>query len=67
VAGFLFFAARAVAGCEASAAVTHLPAPSATAWTLCLAMLSRIPKNWLVKPLLPDQNSQLAKTIGPLL
>jgi hypothetical protein len=47
--------------------VTHLPAPSTVAWTLFLAMLSRIPKNWLVKPLLPDQNSQLAKTIGPLL
>jgi hypothetical protein len=37
------------------------------AWTLFLAMLSRTPKNWLVKPLLPDQSSQLAKTTGPLL
>jgi hypothetical protein len=47
--------------------LTQLPAPSAVAWTLILAMLSRMPKNWMVKRLLPDQSSQLAKTIGPLL
>jgi len=32
-----------------------------------MMMLSRMPKDCMVKPLLPDQGSQLAKTIGPLL
>jgi hypothetical protein len=56
-----------VARCEAGAAVTHLPAPSAFAWTLFLAMLSRMPKNCMAKRPLPDQTSQLAKSLGPLL
>jgi hypothetical protein len=56
-----------VARCEGGAAVTHLPAPSAFAWTLFLAMLSRMPKNCMAKRPLPDQTSQLAKSLGPLL
>jgi len=48
-------------------AVTHLPAPSAIAWTLFLAMLSRMPKNCMAKRVLPDQSAQLAKSLGPLL
>jgi hypothetical protein len=47
--------------------VTHLPAPSAAAWTLCVAMLSRVPRNCMAKRVLPDQSSELAKSIGPLL
>jgi hypothetical protein len=30
-------------------------------------MLSRMPKDCMKKQLLPEQSSQLAKTIGPLL
>jgi hypothetical protein len=30
-------------------------------------MLSRMPKNCMVKRLLPEQSAQLAKSIGPLL
>jgi len=52
---------------EAGAVVTYLPAPSVVAWTLCVAMLSRLPKDIMPNRLLPDQSSQLAKTIGPLL
>jgi hypothetical protein len=59
--------AEPVAGCEAGAAVTHLPTPSALAWTLFVAMLSRMPKNCMAKRALPDQSAQLAKSIGPLL
>jgi uncharacterized membrane protein len=47
--------------------VTYLPAPSAVAWTLFLAMLSRMPKNCMAKRVLPDQTAQLAKSLGPLL
>jgi len=43
--------------------MAHLPAPSAAAWTLLVAMLSRIPKDRMAKRLLPDQSSQLAKTM----
>jgi hypothetical protein len=45
--------------------MAHLPAPSAAAWTLFVAMLSRVPKNCMGKRLLPDQDSQLAKSIEP--
>jgi uncharacterized membrane protein len=47
--------------------VTHLPEPSALAWTLFIAMLCRIPKNCMAKRVLPDQSAQLAKSLGPLL
>jgi hypothetical protein len=36
-------------------------------WTLLVAMLSKIPKDRMAKRPLPDQSSQLAKAIGPLL
>ena len=56
-----------IPGREADAAVTYVLAPSAVAWTLCVAMLSRMPKNCMAKGPLPDQGGQLAKSIGPLL
>jgi uncharacterized membrane protein len=59
--------AQAVSRRETGAAVTYLPAPSAVAWTLFLAMLSRMPKNCMAKRVLPDQTAQLAKSLGPLL
>jgi len=43
--------------------MAYLPAPSAAAWTLLVAMLSSIPKNRMAKRVLPDQSSQLAKTM----
>jgi uncharacterized membrane protein len=56
-----------MAGCEAGAAVTYLPEPSAFAWTLFVLMLSRMPRNCMAKRVLPDQSAQLAKSLGPLL
>ena len=47
--------------------MTHLPAPSKAAWTLCVAMLCTMPKTCMVKRVLPEQSGQLAKSIGPLL